>query len=70
MEHQRKTAEIKTWQQRCDEHPDHESGMISNQMIMDRMQEEIDELRQALQGPDQVKALDIEEVKINMKEAV
>jgi hypothetical protein len=56
MKHQHKTAEIKTWQQRCDQHPDHESGMISNQMIMDRMQEEIDELRQALRGPDQVLA--------------
>ena len=38
---------IKTWQQRCEEHPDHE-GIVSEQMIRDRMQEEIDELRQAL----------------------
>jgi hypothetical protein len=43
-----KAAEVKTWQQRCEEHPDHESGMISSQMIMDRMQEEIDDLRQML----------------------
>ena len=38
---------IKTWQQRCEEHPDHE-GIVTEQMIRDRMQEEIDELRQAL----------------------
>ena len=36
---------IKTWQQRCEEHPDHE-GIVTEQMIRDRMQEEIDELRQ------------------------
>ena len=39
---------IKTWRQRCEEHPDHQTGMVSNQMIMARMQEEIDELRAAL----------------------
>jgi hypothetical protein len=38
---------IKTWQERCEEHPDHE-GIVSEQMICDRMQEEIDELRQAI----------------------
>lgn len=36
---------IKTWVERCDEHPDHQSGMISTGMIQARMQEEIDELR-------------------------
>jgi hypothetical protein len=41
---------IKTWQQRCEEHPDHE-GVVTEQMIRDRMQEEIDELRQALAQP-------------------
>ena len=43
---------IKTWQQRCEEHPDHE-GIVTEQMIRDRMQEEIDELRQALVQPEQ-----------------
>ena len=38
---------IKTWQERCEEHPDHEV-IVSEQMIRDRMQEEIDELRQAI----------------------
>jgi DNA topoisomerase IB len=38
---------IKTWQERCEEHPDHE-GIVSEQMIRNRMQEEIDELRQAI----------------------
>ena len=36
---------IKTWNERCDEHPDHQSGMVSNGMIQARMQEEIDDLR-------------------------
>ena len=36
---------IKTWVERCDEHPDHQSGMVSNGMIQARMQEEIDDLR-------------------------
>ena len=43
---------IKTWQQRCEEHPDHE-GIVSEGMIRARMQEEIDELRQALAEPEQ-----------------
>jgi hypothetical protein len=37
---------IKTWVERCDEHPDHQSGMVSNGMIQARMQEEIDDLRE------------------------
>ena len=41
---------IKTWQERCEEHPDHE-GIVTEQMIRARMQEEIDELRQALAQP-------------------
>ena len=41
--------QIKTWNERCDEHPDHQQGMISEGMIRARMQEEIDELRQALE---------------------
>jgi hypothetical protein len=43
---------IKTWQQRCEEHPDHD-GIVSEGMIRARMQEEIDELRQALAEPEQ-----------------
>ncbi len=39
---------IKTWQQRCEEHPDHE-GIVSEAMIRERMQEEIDELRAAIE---------------------
>jgi hypothetical protein len=40
---------IKTWSERCEEHPDHQTGMVSEGMIRARMQEEIDELRQALE---------------------
>lgn len=39
---------IKTWQERCEEHPDH-NGIVSDGMIQARMQEEIDELRAAIE---------------------
>ena len=35
---------IKTWNERCEDHPDH-NGIVSEVMIQARMQEEIDELR-------------------------
>lgn len=35
---------IKTWNERCEEHPDH-NGIVTHEMIQARMQEEIDELR-------------------------
>ena len=35
---------IKTWAERCEEHPDH-NGIVTNRMIQARMQEEIDDLR-------------------------
>ena len=38
-------TEIKTWRQRCEEHPDHQNGMVSDEMIRARMCEEIEELR-------------------------
>jgi hypothetical protein len=45
---------IKTWIHRCQEHPDHQTGMVSHQMIALRMQEEIDDLRAALAQPEQL----------------
>ena len=51
---------IKTWRQRCEEHPDHD-GIVSEGMIQARMQEEIDELRAAIEQAhgdwDEVEAL-------------
>ena len=43
------TTNIKTWAERCEEHPAH-SGIVSERMIQARMQEEIDELRERLEG--------------------
>lgn len=43
---------IKTWIHRCQEHPDHQTGMVSHTMIQARMQEEIHELRAALAQPE------------------
>ena len=44
-----KYEDIKDFYQRCDEHPDHQSGMISNSMIQQRLHEEIDELREHIE---------------------
>lgn len=44
-----KKKKIPTWQDRCEVHPDHQMGMITYQMIQDRMQEEIDELREFIE---------------------
>ena len=46
---------IKTWNERCEEHPDHQQGMISERMIQERMQEEIDELRQVMQENEELR---------------
>jgi hypothetical protein len=56
---------IKTWKQRCEEHPDHQEKIISERMIQERMQEEIDELRQALimfQQPTKIFGPNLEEI--------
>ena len=38
-------TEIKTWHERAMEHPDHQTGMVSETMIRARMCEEAGELR-------------------------
>jgi hypothetical protein len=40
-----KYEEIKDFTQRCEEHPAHQTGMVTNAMIAQRLSEEIDELR-------------------------
>ena len=41
--------EVRSWQWHCQRHPDHNGGgLITNAMIQQRMQEEIDELRREL----------------------
>lgn len=40
-----KYSDIKDFSQRCEEQPDHQSGMITNAMIQMRLMEEIEELR-------------------------
>jgi len=44
-----KYQDIKEFSERCNEHPDHQDGMISNSMIQQRLHEEIDELRKYLE---------------------
>lgn len=57
-----KRKHIKTWYERCEDHPDHQTGMISERMIQERMQEEIDELRKALETEREWVGLTDEEV--------
>lgn len=54
--------DIKEFNQRCEEHPDHQSGMISYGMISQRLQEEIDELREYIEQRTWV-GLSVEEFK-------
>jgi len=58
---------IKTWEQRCEEHPDHQMGMVSHGMIQARMQEEIDDLRAALAQPERNPLTD-EEIELAYRE--
>lgn len=44
------TDRIPTWAERCADHPDHK-GIVSDRMIFERMQEEINDLRAALAKP-------------------
>ena len=37
--------DIKEFNQRCDDHPAHQEGMVRDGMLIDRLMEEIDELR-------------------------
>jgi len=37
--------DIKTFNERCEDHPDHQQGMVSYVMLSKRLFEEIDELR-------------------------
>jgi len=44
-----KYKDIKDFHERCDKHPDHQSGMISYSMLERRLHEEIKELRQYIE---------------------
>ena len=44
-----KYEDIKFFSERCEEHPDHQTGMISESMLKQRLHEEIDELREYLE---------------------
>jgi hypothetical protein len=44
-----KYEDIKNFNERCEEHPDHQTGMISYRMIEQRLEEEIEELREYIE---------------------
>ena len=61
---------IKTWSERCEEHPDHQERIISERMIQARMQEEIDELRRALETEQKTSPSKREWVELTIKEVL
>jgi hypothetical protein len=44
-----KYEDIKDFNERCEEHLDHQTGMISARMIEQRLEEEIEELREYIE---------------------
>lgn len=52
---------ILTWAQRCETHPDHD-GVVTEDMIRARMQEEIDALRAALAEAAMQRLTDVQEM--------
>ena len=54
---------IKTWRERCEEHPDHD-GIVTERMICARMQEEIDELRQSIAEEEKREWVGLTEIEI------
>jgi aminoglycoside phosphotransferase family enzyme len=48
-----KYKDIKDFHERCEKHPDHQTGMISYGMIERRLREEIEELRQYIEQREQ-----------------
>ena len=55
-----KYKDIKYFSERCEAHPDHQDGMISEQMLKHRLHEEIDELRCYIEGREWVGLTDEE----------
>jgi hypothetical protein len=43
-------SDIKTFSERCETHPDHQSGMVTERDIQRRLGEEIDELREYIEN--------------------
>ena len=37
--------DIKTFSERCETHPNHQSGMVTEEMLRERLHEEVEELR-------------------------
>ena len=44
-----KYTDIKTFSERCEEHPDHQSGMVTEWDLQRRLHEEIAELRKYIE---------------------
>ena len=38
-------TDIKTFSERCETHPDHQDGIVTDLMLIERLHEEVEELR-------------------------
>lgn len=45
-------ADIKTFNERCNSHPDHQEGIITDFMLIERLHEEVEELRRYIEKKD------------------
>ena len=45
--------DIQTFSQRCETHPDHQTGMVTERDIQHRLHEEIEELREFIEATTQ-----------------
>lgn len=45
-----KYTDIKGFNERCETHPDHQQGMITDFMLVERLHEEMDELRKYIKN--------------------
>jgi hypothetical protein len=43
-------SDIKDFNERCEEHPDHQSGMVTERDIQRRLREEVEELREYVEN--------------------
>jgi hypothetical protein len=60
-------TDIKTFSERCETHPDHQNGMVTERDIQRRLYEEVEELRAYIEGTKWVGLTDEEKCKIIKK---
>jgi hypothetical protein len=47
-------SDIKTFSERCETHPAHQEGMVVEEMLRERLHEEVEELRMYIEAMEQL----------------